>query len=125
MMIEDFLIYAPPIIMLFIYTVIFRLKGNKWRAIHVSVQSSALFYMIAVLLLIQQHFDLNLLGYTLIFMIVILTFILIKQWKNETEVLLNRAFKMLWRALFVLFFIAYIGLQLYVLIRYLITIYAG
>lgn len=116
------LISVPLLITLIIYTISYRLKRHKWRAIHMAVQGSAVFYVIAVTIFLQQIFKISLVGYMLIFIILILTIILIIQWKKKTEVMLFGALKVLWRILFLLFFVIYIGLLVYLLIVYALSI---
>lgn len=116
------LISIPSVVTLLLFTICYRLKFNKWKAIHLSVQGSAIFYVIAVTILLQRIVNVNLVGYMLIVIILLLAIILIYQWRKITEVILIDAFKMLWRILFLLFFILYIGLLIYLLIDYLLVI---
>lgn len=116
------LIVIPSIVTLLLFTISYRLKRKKWQAIHLSVQGSAIFYVAAVTVLLQQILHVSLLGYMSIFIIVLLAVILIYQWKKHTEVTLISAIKILGRILFLLFFILYIGLLIYLLISYFLEI---
>lgn len=126
-MLEMIVKYGPYILMgmpiflsLFIYYISVRLSGSKWKAIHKSVQMTAIFYIIAVALLIKLMFDLRFIGYISIFLIVMLGTILIIQWKKNTEVVLLNGLRLLWRISFLIFFILYVGLITYMIVLFII-----
>lgn len=118
-------ICIPVLMSLLVYLITLRMRRHKWQAIHLAVQGTAIFYIIAVTILIYQLFQINITAYLLICIILILSIILIFQWKKNTEVLLGKAFKVLWRALFLLFFTAYCGLLIYLFVNFLMVNYSG
>ncbi|HLR70660.1 MAG TPA: DUF3397 family protein [Pseudogracilibacillus sp.] len=116
-----YIIIGLPIVMtLLIYYVMLRIQGVKWKAIHTSVQWSAIFYMIAVAFLLKMIVNQSVLGYILILLIIMLSIILIIQWKKEMDVVLTNGIRLLLRVSFLLFFILYVGLLTYILIRFIL-----
>src|SRR5690625_2704449 len=115
-----------PIIFTYVfYKIVYIFKKNKWRAIHLSVQFTAIFYIIAVTLMIYDSFQLKVSSYILIFHIVLLAIFLIIQWKTKTEVILLDGLKILLRISFLIFFVIYICLFTYKLFDFIYRNYAG
>lgn len=80
---------------------------HTWKAIHFTVQSTAVFYIIAVVLLLEKFFNQTFVGIILIILITVLSVILIFQWKRHTEVNLRTGLKVLTRISFLVFGIIY------------------
>src|SRR5690625_262119 len=114
----NILISIPIMMSMFIYFLGVHFSKNKWKAIHKSTQWSAVFYIIAVALLLKHLFTFSFLGYILIFLITLLSTILIIQWKKDTEVILLDGLRVMWRSSFLIFFILYLGLITYKLIQF-------
>ncbi|QGS68602.1 DUF3397 family protein [Oceanobacillus sp. 143] len=66
--------------------------------------------MIAVVLILNMTFDLNVIGIVLVFYLFLLGLFIYLQWKFETEVKITKAFKLAWRIYFLLFLFLYICL---------------
>lgn len=92
------------------YLVCSMLIQNKWKVIHLTTQSTAVFYYIAVSILFKMIFGSYFVGYALIIFIIILAFHLIFQWKKNTEVLLQKALTLLFRLIFLVGFCLYVVL---------------
>lgn len=115
-----YLFIGLPFVMTFlVYYFSKRTFGNQWRAIHTAVQWTAIFYIIAVAILLKMMLQQSVFGYMLILLIVILAIILIFQWKHQAEVILKDGLRLLWRVSFLLFSITYSGLLIYVLVRFI------
>jgi len=84
------------------------------------VQWTAIFYIVADIILIKMILNVQVIGYTLIIIILILAFIIVAQWKKENEVSLIKGLRLMWRINFLLFVTLYIGLLVYELIIYLL-----
>lgn len=113
------LIGLPVFMSLCLYYLGVRFSGSKWKALHKSVQWTAIFYMIAVVALIKMMFGYLFIGYSIILLIVILATILIIQWKKDTEVVLLNGLKLMWRISFLIFSITYLGLIIYKVILFI------
>ncbi|MGM8364231.1 DUF3397 family protein [Virgibacillus sp. W0181] len=101
--------------------------GNKiykydWQAFHFAVNTTTVFYLTAVNLLLIRIFDQQFIGITVAVLLFILTIILISQWKKHTEVILWKGIKVLWRITFLLFFVLYVTAIAYTLIQAIIAI---
>lgn len=108
----------PILISIAMYIIGVKLMKNKWKSIHKMVQWTAIFYVVADILLVKMVFNLQLTGYLLISIILILAFILINQWKKENEVSLLKGLQLLWRINFLVFFFIYIGFIIFLIINY-------
>lgn len=105
------IILALPIIMtILFYQVHYRIKKQRWLAIHFSTQISSMFYVIAVSLLIDRWLPFRSIGYLLIGILLLLSVLVILQWKKDTEIKIIHACKVLSRILFLFFSITYIVL---------------
>jgi len=105
-----------PILLTYVsYKGIYVIRKKKWKAIHLSVQFTAIFYVIAVSIMIKVIFQLNVTSYIIIFHIAMLSILLIIQWKTKTEVILIDGLKLLFRLSFLIFFLPYIGFSIFML----------
>src|SRR5699024_1264078 len=110
----------PILISIVIYFLGVRFTKTKWKSIHKMVQWTAIFYIVADIILIKMILNVQVIGYTLIIIILILAFIIVAQWKKENEVSLIKGLRLMWRINFLLFVTLYIGLLVYELIIYLL-----
>ena len=116
-----YMIVAWPVVLsTIIYFLGARMTKSKWESIHKMVQWTAVFYIVADMILINKIFNVQIIGYTLIIIILILASIIVRQWKKENEVSLIKGFRLMWRINFLFFVPLYIGLVVYELIIYLI-----
>lgn len=113
------LLMIPPISTVLVYYVSVFFFRHRWKAIHFSVQGTALFYVIAVTLLLEKLFGYNFIGIILIILISVLAVILIIQWKSKTEVILRNGLKIVARISFLVFALLYILLISYEIIQYI------
>jgi len=105
------IIIALPIFMTIIfYQIHYWINKKQWLAIHFSTQASSMFYLIAVSIMVDTWLPFRSIGYILISILLILSILVIMQWKKDTEIKIKHAFKILLRILFLFFFIAYITL---------------
>jgi len=109
------LIIIPIILTYCFFKVVYLFRKNKWRAIHLSVQLTTIFYVIAITIMINELFQLNVTSYMIIFHIALLAILLIIQWKTKTEVILYDGLKIMSRLSFLIFFLFYICLSIYML----------
>src|SRR5690625_4657899 len=119
------LIIIPMIVTYIFYKITYILSKNKWRAIHISVQFTAIFYVVAVTIMMSNIFDFNVFSYILIFHIALLAIFLIIQWKTRIEVILRDGLKLLLRLSFLIFLILYVCLALYILFDIIYQNYIG
>lgn len=118
-------IIIPLIATLTLYQISYFIFKHRWKAIHLSVQWTAIFYIIAVTILLEKLIEQNIIGYILIGLIVTLAVILIIQWKNNTEVILLNGLRVLWRICFLLFAVTYMVLISYELFQLIYINYAN
>lgn len=105
------IIIALPIFMtIILYQIHYWIKKKRWLAIHFSTQVSSVFYVVAVSVMVDSWLPFRSIGYILIGILLILSTLVIMQWKKDTEINIKHAFKILLRILFLFFSIAYITL---------------
>ncbi|AXI08987.1 DUF3397 domain-containing protein [Oceanobacillus zhaokaii] len=105
-----FLTTVPFVLTALIYYFFIKFHQPVWKAVHSAVNWTTLFYMIAVVLILNMTFDLNVIGIVLVFYLFLLGLFIYLQWKFETEVKITKAFKLAWRIYFLLFLFLYICL---------------
>ncbi len=110
---ETILIVVPVFLTYVIYFIMYKLTKSKWKAIHLSVQSTALFYVVASILLVDSLFQLKTMSYIIIFHLFLLAIILIRQRYSQTEIILYDGIRLLFRLSFLIFSISYMILILY------------
>ncbi|WP_373895927.1 DUF3397 domain-containing protein [Virgibacillus sp. CBA3643] len=116
-----FFITVPILATWIVYKISFKIYGHQWKAIHISVNWTTIFYIIAVLILVSNIFDQQFIGIMLILLLSMLAVIIILQWKMRTEVVFAKAFKTLWRLCFLIFSFLYICFVLIGIIQQLLT----
>src|SRR5699024_3778132 len=95
------IIIALPIFMTIIfYQIHYWINKKQWLAIHFSTQASSMFYLIAVSIIVDTWLPFRSIGYILISILLILSILVIMQWKKDTEIKIKHAFKILLRILF-------------------------
>ncbi|WP_163970755.1 DUF3397 domain-containing protein [Oceanobacillus halotolerans] len=106
------MIVVPYIMTVVIYLVAKAITKRKWKGIHIAVNWTTVFYILAVLVAFQVIFAQQLVGIILIILLSLLSFIIIIQWKKQSEVVFKKAFRFFWRLCFLLFNVLYIILIL-------------
>ncbi|MGX4669131.1 DUF3397 family protein [Cerasibacillus sp. JNUCC 74] len=89
------------------YIIISKWARHPLRAVHFAVTWTTPLYVIAVIFLIAIIFDVNVVGIILALLLISIAIIIMFQWKRNTEVLLIKAVKLMWRFTFLLFFLLY------------------
>lgn len=107
------LILSPIFTTYLIYFFILKISKKKWKAIHISVQMSVVLYVIAVILIVNHLFHVNMTSYVIIFHLFLLAIILIKQRYSQTEIILYDGIRLLLRLSFLIFSVSYILLTIY------------
>ncbi|WP_067838864.1 DUF3397 family protein [Amphibacillus sediminis] len=96
----------PIIVTLIIYGVRKMITGNNKRAIHESMQFSAIFYLILFFIMFEQTFHFSIIGPVTLVLLIVFLILIIFQWKLVGDILIRRVCQLYWRALFlILFFI--------------------
>src|SRR5699024_10103267 len=121
--IDTILIFSPIFFTYFIYFIVLKVSWKRWKAIHVSVQITAVLYIIAVTLIVNNLFQVNLISYVIISLIFLLAIILIQQRYSQTEIILYDGIRLLLRWSFLLFAVSYICLGLYYVLMLLINVF--
>lgn len=92
---------------------------NKWlgvhplKAFHRSMAWSTIFYILAVIQMFMMFFQRIVFGVVVGLFLCVLSFIIIQQRKNQSDIDLRRAIRVLWRLCFVLFALFYFLLVMY------------
>ncbi|GGP15756.1 DUF3397 domain-containing protein [Oceanobacillus neutriphilus] len=103
------LFIAFPFIITFLAYWITKLtKKHTWKAVHNAVQWSAIFFILGVGILLQLLFGRSFFGWIILLFLISLAGILIQQYRNQTEIEVSKAIKIVWRSAFLLFSSAYI-----------------
>ncbi|RDW17935.1 DUF3397 domain-containing protein [Oceanobacillus chungangensis] len=105
-----FLMTVPMFLTTVIYFLSIKFHQPVWKAVHAAVNWSTIFYIMAVILILDMTFDLHVIGIVLVFFLLLLGLFIYLQWKFNTEVKVTKAFKLVWRICFLLFLILYICL---------------
>lgn len=107
-------IVTVPIIALFLFYVFARsiTKNNK-RSFHAAVDSSTLFFILAVHFLVVIIWERSYLWIILMVLVSIAMIMVIMHYKIKQEIHFKKVFKGFWRFNFLLFFVAYFCLALF------------
>ncbi|BAC13415.1 hypothetical conserved protein [Oceanobacillus iheyensis HTE831] len=97
----------PFFVTLSIYWIAKWARSSNWKAIHLAVHWSTLFYIIAVGIILNILLQQSFIGLILLFFLIFLTIIIIYQRRTQTDVELFKAIKIVWRGAFLLFFTMY------------------
>lgn len=103
-----FFFTVPIIVTGLIYVLAYFWHRRRRKAVITAANWSLVFYIISVNLIFFMMFERPTIGYTLIFLLLILAVIVTLQWKVHMEVKIGKAFKILWRGSFLFFFILYV-----------------
>ncbi|WP_186577562.1 DUF3397 domain-containing protein [Aquibacillus kalidii] len=95
----------PFLLTCIVYIIVKKTVRNKWKAIHFSVNSTTIFYIISVGVMLNVLFGQNFTGIILIILLLILSLFVIIQWKSKGEVAIPIVWKLFWRFTFLLFFV--------------------
>ncbi|MEN2766549.1 DUF3397 domain-containing protein [Ornithinibacillus xuwenensis] len=115
-----FLITLPIFSTIVVYYILKYIYGNPIRAFHKAINWTTVLYILAVNTMLTYLFESFFIGDIFVVMLLILTFLIVNQWKRNTEIDYGRAFKLLWRLSFLLFFILYIILVVYGIIDHML-----
>lgn len=107
------LITFPFIPTIIVYKVSDKIVKHKLRALHIAINWTTILYIFATIRILNMMFDQQFIGIVIGLILVLLAIIIIWQWKIKTEVLLNKALKILWRLCFIIFLFAYLILVVY------------
>lgn len=117
----SFFITVPMVASFIVYVISMIRLRNLWKAIHMMVDWTTLFYILAVMIMLFVLFERHFFGYILIFLLMALSVIIFNQWKKERDIQLKKAVKLLWRISFLLFFFLYGCLTVLGIIKYMLT----
>ncbi|WP_047981360.1 DUF3397 domain-containing protein [Ornithinibacillus contaminans] len=117
-----FLITIPIFATVVVYYAWKYVTRNPLLAFHKAINWTTIFYVFAVTTLLSYLFGDGFFGYILLLILLLLTILIFMHWKRNTEVDYRRAFKLLWRLCFLLFFLGYVVLVLYGIIRQLFLV---
>ncbi|ENH98339.1 hypothetical protein J416_01329 [Gracilibacillus halophilus YIM-C55.5] len=106
-------ITIPLFITVLVYFTSKRLVERHWRAIHIAVDSTTIFYILAVNAMIYSLFQYHVTGYMILFLAFMFTIFVFAQWKQGKDIIFSVIWKYFWKSSFLLFFILYIGFSLY------------
>lgn len=111
-------IVTVPIFALFLFYAFARYitKNNK-RSFHVAVDTSTLFFILAVHFLVVIIWERSYLWIIMMILLAIATVMVITHYKIKQEIQFKKVFKGFWRFNFLLFFFAYFCLALFGVIK--------
>ncbi|SDL77173.1 DUF3397 family protein [Sediminibacillus halophilus] len=108
-----FCLTMPIVISWLVYIIAKKVSNNRLKALHVSVNYTTLLYILSVGAIFHQLYGTTYYGYIFIFLIVLLSFFIIMQYKVKGEVLFLTAWRRFWRLSFLLFILLYFLLVIY------------
>ncbi len=112
-----FVVTLPIVATILLFYILKYVYKNPIKAFHKAINWTTILYILAVNMILSYLFHESYFGYIIVFMLCILTIIIIIQWKKYTEIDYYKAFKLLWRLSFLLFFMMYLILLGYGIIR--------
>ncbi|WP_440895191.1 DUF3397 domain-containing protein [Amphibacillus sp. Q70] len=116
-----FSITCPIIVTLIVYYILKYIFANRKKAIHKSMEYTAILYLISTILIVHESFDMNWLGNLAIFLLVVFLLFIIIQWKLTNDIRIKRIWQLYLRFIFLTFFIANIVLALLSIYLHLVT----
>lgn len=96
-------------------------KKTRIYAVHKAVTWTTILYILSVMMLCKVIFDAYFIGYISVIHLIFLAIIIIYQRTNHTEVIFEKAVKIVWRSSFLLFSLLYFMLILFGIISRLFT----
>ncbi len=108
-----FSVTLPVVISWLLYTIVKKLSNNRLKALHVSVNYTTLLYILSVGVIFYHLYGTTFYGYIFIFLVVLLGFFIVMQYKAKGEVLFLIAWRRFWRLSFLLFTLLYFLLVIY------------
>lgn len=111
----------PVLVTISFYFLFKKIWRNKKQAIHASMQYSALFYVLSVLVIVQYTFDSSYLGLLIIILLVVILLFIAIQWKLTGDIIFKRVWQLFLRTVFLLFFCGYVILIIIALLLKLIN----
>ncbi|QDP40083.1 DUF3397 domain-containing protein [Radiobacillus deserti] len=103
-----FMLTFPFLISLIVFYVSYSFSKKKWKSIHRMVHYTAILYIMAVMVLLQDLLGFSVVGFILITLLVLLSVFVILERNMHGEVIFLRAWKLFWRCSFLIFFFLYI-----------------
>lgn len=113
--IKLFIIWSPPILTLLCFYLHKWVKKSTWRAIHFITEYTTVLYMVSVIVSVKMLFNISIVGYVIIYLLLLLAILIFMQWKKDADIILSRAVRFLLRLNFLVFVSAYIPIILYYL----------
>lgn len=102
----------PIVVTVVLYYICKKIYRHPKKALHVSIAYSTLFYIVSVMIMLNQIFESSYSGIIVIFLLVTLMSFVLLQWKLTEEIIFKRAWKLFWRSMFLVFLVAYIMIGL-------------
>ncbi|MBM7540468.1 DUF3397 family protein [Amphibacillus cookii] len=94
----------PFVITLTLYYGVKYFVKNKKRAIHLSMEYSAIFYVIATVYIFQETFNQQIIGVLILTLLITLLLFIILQWMLIGDIIIKRVWQLYLRTLFLIFF---------------------
>ncbi|MBU5595388.1 DUF3397 domain-containing protein [Amphibacillus sp. MSJ-3] len=107
-----FSVTFPIVMTLIMYYIIHFFVTNQKKAIHKSMEYTAILYVVSTIFIVYETFNINMLGPLSIFLLVGFLLFIIIQWKLISDIRIRRVWQLYFRFLFLIFFIANMTLVL-------------
>ncbi|HLQ73968.1 MAG TPA: DUF3397 domain-containing protein [Bacillota bacterium] len=101
------IITLPFILTYLLYYLHLMIYKQSLRSLHFAINWTTMLYILSVVTIVHLLFQQTIVSYILLFMLITLSIIIYYQWKENTEVSIALAIKLLWRFCFLLFFSSY------------------
>ena len=103
-----FMVTLPILITYIVYLLAYKVTKKSRYAFHLAIDSTTLLYIAAVVAIVEWTFSINLLGYTILFLIILWFVMILFHWRQYTDIVFSHVWKRFWKLTFLLFFILYV-----------------
>lgn len=116
----SFFIICPLFFYLIVFIISKLITKNHRFSVHIALDLSTIFFIISVHFLIQSIWNVSLLAYIIIMMLIIAMVFVIVYWRVNQEITYKKVVRGIWRIQFLLFFCLHVLLMTYGLIFFII-----
>lgn len=115
-----FIIAFPPVVTYLLFRIVRRPLKNRRRAVHFAAEWTALLYIAAVSFILSDILRHHIGAWMAVLLLIILSFMLIRQLKREGELIFGVVLKRFSRGSFIVFFFLYFLLAVISILLYII-----
>ncbi|WP_066192848.1 MULTISPECIES: DUF3397 domain-containing protein [Gracilibacillus] len=103
------MVTIPVLVTYIVYLITFRITRKNRYSFHVAVDWTTLLYIFSVIAMGEWFFSINLFGYIITFLLLLLLIMVIYHWRFYTDIVFTHVWKRFWKLAFLIFFMMYLG----------------